>query len=164
MGNYIVNCLNEISKDDEEIKVEVINKQNKSEIKEELNKQNNTNTIENENLEKSETEEILDNYIIAEIYIEDSCINKYIKIINSYENFKIGNNVNISENDYINYYNEKEIKENCIIEIDNQKIDFNYYHKFYKEGKYTIKYIFKKKITKMNYLFSNCMLITKIDL
>ena len=76
MGNYIVNCLNEISKDDEEIKVEVINKQNKSEIKEELNKQNNTNTIENENLEKSETEEILDNYIIAEIYIEDSCINK----------------------------------------------------------------------------------------
>ena len=169
MGTYI-NCLEGIIKDDEEIKVELINKQewiaNKSEINKELNKQNNSNihSIENENMEAPENEEILNNYILSEIYIEDSYINKYIKIINSYENFKIGNNANISENDYINYYNEKEIKENCTIEIDNQKINFNYYHKFYKKGNYSIKYTFKKKITKMNYLFANCMLITKIDL
>jgi len=149
MGIYI-NCLEEIIKDDDEIKVELTNNQksiaNKSEINKELNKQNNPkiHSIENENMESSEDEEILNNYIMAEIYIEDSYINKYIKIINSYENFIIGNNANISENDYINYYNEKEIKENCIIEIENQKINFNYYHIFYKEGKYTLKYSFKK--------------------
>jgi len=129
MGIYI-NCLEEIIKDDDEIKVELTNNQksiaNKSEINKELNKQNNPkiHSIENENMESSEYEEILNNYIMAEIYIEDSYINKYIKIINSYENFIIGNNANISENDYINYYNEKEIKENCIIEIENQKIKF----------------------------------------
>ena len=115
-----VKSLNE--KDNEEIKVEGINKKelnaNISKINEELNKQNNStiynnyHSIENEKIETPENEEILNNYIIAEIYIEDSYINKFIKIINSYENFKIGNNVNISENDYINYYNEKEIKEN----------------------------------------------------
>ena len=122
MGNCKVKSLNENIKDDEEIKVEGINKKklnvNISEIIEELNKQNNStiynnyHSIENEKIETLENEGILNNYIIAEIYIEDYYINKFIKIINSYENFKIGNNVDISENDYINYYNEKEIKEN----------------------------------------------------
>ena len=40
------------------------------------------------------------------------------------------------------YINEEEIKEKCIIEINNKIIPFTYYYKFNKKGKFTIKYRF----------------------
>ena len=43
--------------------------------------------------------------------------------------------------------NEKEIKENCEIRINNKIIPFSYIYKFNKKGKYNVKYIFKENIT-----------------
>ena len=36
------------------------------------------------------------------------------------------------------FENEKEIKENCEIKINDKIIPFNYFHKFKKKGKYKI--------------------------
>ena len=60
--------------------------------------------------------------------------------------------------------NEKEIKDNCKIRINDEFIPFSYFHKFNKKGNYTILYIFKKNITKTNYIFSGCSSLIKIDL
>ena len=60
------------------------------------------------------------NYIIAEININKSNINKNIRLINSFEQAKKekgGNYFGIKEEDYYKYENEKEIKDNCQIEI-----------------------------------------------
>ena len=77
------------------------------------------------------------NYIIAELEIKED--NETIRIINSYEEFKRENNKGDLEEEYLN---EKEIKENCKIRINNEIIPFLYKHKFNKKGKYTIEYIF----------------------
>ena len=78
------------------------------------------------------------NYIIAEIEIKKNDIDKDIRIINSYEQYK-------SENKYDNeiedkYRNESEIMESCKIKINNEQIPFSYFHRFKIEGKYQIKY------------------------
>ena len=52
--------------------------------------------------------------------------------------------------------NGNEIKENIEIRINGEKIEFSYKHKFGKEGKYKIEYLFKKCITRTTYMFSNC--------
>ena len=75
---------------------------------------------------------MMNNFIIAEIYIKKEDINKDIKIINSFEDY---------EDDECKYEKEKGIKEKCTIEINNRKIAFNYFYKFKEEGKYIIKYI-----------------------
>ena len=64
------------------------------------------------------------NYIIGELDIKEDEQN--IRIINSY---KESNK---------EYENEKEIKENCEIRINNKFIPFSYFQKFNKKGKYTI--------------------------
>ena len=53
------------------------------------------------------------------------------------------NNLDDKE-DYYKYKNEKEIKEKCIIKINNKRIPFNYLYKFKEKGKFIIKYLFKK--------------------
>ena len=60
--------------------------------------------------------------------------------------------------------NEKEIKENCELYLNENKIDFCYKYKFDKEGKYTIKFIFKKPLININYIFFNCNKLLSIDL
>ena len=65
------------------------------------------------------------NYILAEIYIEEKHINEDIRIINSFEEYKRINDLDDKQNDY-KYINEKEIKGNCIIKINNNIISFNY--------------------------------------
>ena len=79
------------------------------------------------------------NIILAEFNIKKD--NEENRIINSYEQV-------YKENSYIGYKeeneNEKEIKENCEIKINDNIIPFCYFYKFIKKGKYTIKYIFKK--------------------
>ena len=102
------------------------------------------------------------NYIIGEIEIKKEDINKDIRIINSYENYK-RKNKDENNNDY-KYGNEKEIRENCKIIINNEIIPFSYYHRFEKEGKYQIKYLFKKNLIKTIFLFLGCSSLTNIDL
>jgi len=59
---------------------------------------------------------------------------------------------------------EKEIKENCIIEINNEIIPFSYYYKFEKKGKYIIKYLFKQNLTNCNFMFYKYYSLESIDL
>ena len=96
------------------------------------------------------------NYIIAEIDINVGNINKDVRIINSYEeSTKIYRN--------IEEVNEEEIKK-CEIRLDSKLIPFNYFYKFNKEGKYILTYSFKNYLTKTNYLFYECKLLTNINL
>ena len=93
------------------------------------------------------------NYILAEINIEEKYINQNIKIINSFEEYKRINFLDNDKDDY-KYKNEKEIKENCIIKINNNIIPFNYFYKFKEKGKFMIEYLFKNNIKNVAYMFS----------
>ena len=127
--------------------LECINKENKT---------NKENQIKKENI----------NYIISEIEITEEDIGKEIRIINSFEEYKRtnGKHDKILEKDYYLYENEKEIKDNCIIKIDNKNIYFNYFYKFEKIGNYEIKYIFNNNLTKTDFMFCVCKSLTKINL
>ena len=93
-----------------------------------------------------------DNYIIAEINVKDEDINKNIKILNSYEeSFRTSPGKFIEDNIF---KNEEEIKK-CKIEINDELIPFNYYHKFKSKGKYTIKYSFKNTLTNTCLMFGD---------
>ena len=50
----------------------------------------------------------------------------------------------------------------CIY-INDKKINFNYYYIFFQEGIYTIKYIFKKNLSSIHFMFYNCDSITSLD-
>ena len=110
-----------------------------------------------------ELKENEENYILAEINIEKDDINKDIRIINTFEEYKRINDLDDKEDDY-KYENEKEIKENCIIKINNKRIEFNNFYKFKEKGKYIIKYLFKKNIKNANCLFSECNCLSNINL
>ena len=58
------------------------------------------------------------------------------------------------------FENEKEIKENVVIKINGKLINYSCSHKFEKEGKYTLEYLFKNNLTKINHMFSYCELLT----
>ena len=101
------------------------------------------------------------NCIIAEIDINDDDINKDIRIINSYEEYQ--RNICPDKEMDETEKNEQEIKE-CEIRINDKVIPFNYFYKFYKKGKYIIKYLFSIYMTKTNYMFSLCDYFTNLDL
>ena len=82
------------------------------------------------------------NFIIAEINITEEKVNEKVRIINSFENCKKEEGWEDEEDDY-KYKNEKEIKEKCIIKINNKRIPFNYFYKFKEKGKFIIKYLIK---------------------
>ena len=84
------------------------------------------------------------NYIIAQFNSKKD--NEQIRIISSYEQYYRENIVIKYEKEY---ENEKEIKDNCKIIINNHIRPFGYFNKFNKIGKYNIKYIFKKNIIKL---------------
>ena len=79
------------------------------------------------------------NYIICEYDIKNKDINNLlyffiepIRILNCYEEAK-------KDHSYLkDINNEKEIKENCELYLNENKIDFCYKYKFDKEGKYII--------------------------
>ena len=100
-------------------------------------------------------------FIIGQIKIESNDINKNIQIINSFENVKKGTNETFYNE--LNYQNESDIQDNIEIRIDDKLIEFSYCYKFEKEGKYIIKYRFKKDLTKLNHLFYNCRNLIKLD-
>ena len=96
-----------------------------------INEINNSKIIEDK---KEESKEIIgpkekENYIIGEIEIKEEDINKDIRIINSFEEVKRINEWEDEEDDY-KYENEKQIKENCKIEINDKIIPFSYFYKF----------------------------------
>ena len=62
------------------------------------------------------------------------------------------------------YKNEKEIKENIEIRINDNIIPFSYYYNFKEKGKYIIKYAFKNNLTNTNHMFCECNNLTKINL
>jgi len=99
------------------------------------------------------------NYIVSEIEIEYE--NADIRIINSYEEwYKINDWDEFKEE----CCNEKELKENCEIKINNEIIPFSYFYKFKNKGKYKIKYSFKNNLKNINYMFYNCESLTNINL
>ena len=106
---------------------------------------------------------INNNYIIGEIYISKENIGKNIEIINSYDEF-IRKNESLNNSIKEEQRNEKDIKESVIIEINNIKIPFSYFHKFEQEGNYQIKYIFNNPLKNCNLLFYNCTSLIKLDL
>ena len=99
------------------------------------------------------------NYIIAELDIIN--VNKYIRIINSYE--ECLRNGCPKKEIKKSYMNENEIKE-CIIKINDKEVPFNYFFKFDKKGTYTIKYYFQNYLTKTNCMFYGCENIKKLNL
>ena len=105
----------------------------------------------------------INNYIIAEIEIKEEDINKKIQIINSFEEAKRINEWEDEKDDY-KYENEKEIKENCEIKINNNIIPFSYYYVFKNKGKYKIEYTFKNRLSKTCFMFSDCSSLTNINL
>ena len=103
-----------------------------------------------------------ENFITAEIKVEDA--SKSIRLFNSYEN-ATRNNIKNDPECEINY-NENEIIKNIEIKLDEipiQTID-TYLYKFPKGKTYKIKYSFKGKLTKTNYMFYSCDSIIKLDL
>jgi surface protein len=100
-----------------------------------------------------------ENYIESEIEIKFE--NRNIRIINSYEEWYKNN---IRDEFKEEYCNEKEIKENCEIKINNEIIPFSYFYEFKNKGKYKIKYSFKNNLKNTNYMFSSCSDLTNINL
>ena len=103
------------------------------------------------------------NIIIGEIDIKNEDINKDIHIINSFENWKREYKEEDDKDDY-KYENEKELKENTEIKINEKLIEFTYYCEFNKEGKYIIEYSFKKNLTKINHMFYGCDKLVSLNL
>jgi len=100
-----------------------------------------------------------ENYIESELEIKDD--NENIRIINSYEEWYKNHKWDEFKEEYCN---EKEIKENCEIRINNELIPFSYFYKFKNKGKYKIKYLFKNNLKNTSYMFSYCESLTNINL
>ena len=121
------------------------------------------NEMEEESQKLINTENKMNNsFIISEINIKEEDINKEIRIMNSFEEWK--RNINYKNNDDYEYENEKEIKEKCQIKINDKIIIFNYFYKFDKQGKNVIKYIFKDNIIKADFMFCQCKSLNNINI
>ena len=102
--------------------------------------------------------------ITGEIDIyDDYYLKQEIKIINSFE-VKGIDHCNIKDEDLWKYQNSKELKNSVQIKINGKKIDFCYSYRFKKKGIYKIEYIFAESLLRIDYLFSDCKLLTKLDL
>ena len=129
-----------------------------------------TNELYNKYMEyKEDINENNDKIILGEFNIESDDINEDIQIINSFENNKRKNKWDSEEDeeeeeDDSKYENEGDIKENIEIKINEKNIGFSYVHKFEKEGRYKIKYIFKKNLSNLNHLFCRCENLININL
>jgi len=104
-----------------------------------------------------------DNYIIGKLIVTENDINKNIRIINSFEEMKRLYNY-LKVEDERNFMNEKELKENCEIKINGNKMKFVYFVKISKPDIYTIEYSFKKNITKTDFMFAQCVNLQYLNL
>ena len=103
------------------------------------------------------------NFIIGEIYIKPNDINKDIRIINTFENYKRQIGI-VNKMDDWKYENEYEIVTNTEIKINGIINKFSYFYKFPRAGKYIIQYSFKNYLTKTNHMFWGCNLLTFLNL
>ncbi len=62
------------------------------------------------------------------------------------------------------FNNDKEIRNNCEIYINNKKIDFTFNYKFSKKGINKINIKCKKDLTNMSYMFNECSSLTSLNL
>ena len=146
---------------------EFINNNNKiiKDIKEILDIDDNNINEKFKNLMNMYNKIIDKNYITAEIDIKKEDLNKDIRIINSFEQSKRENTMLTYGNYDYKYENEKDIKENCKIKINNKIIlPFPYFYKFTEIGKYQIIYTFENKLKNLDYMFNGCQALTNIDL
>ena len=111
----------------------------------------------------------LDNYILCEYNIKKEDLNKDIQILN-YLNEKTKEEImnyykEIGKTDYILEINEDEINSSiCDLYLNNERINFSYKYKFEKEGKYSLKILFKRSIKNMSYMFNQCSSLTSLNL
>ena len=105
----------------------------------------------------------LNNYIICEYDIKKEKLNHSIQILNSYEEVKRKYNENRFQNYIQGFQNEKEIKENCEIYLNNKRIDFCYEYEFGNVKKNVIKLIAKTPLKSTNFLFSDCSSLNCIE-
>ena len=156
--------INKININETNIKNTNINKTNKN-INETSIKNTNLNetniNMHETNIKNTNINKNINNYIECEIKIEEE--NKDIRIINSYEHW-YENYGYVLDEFKEEYCNEKEIKENCEIRINDEIIPFTYFYKFKNKGKYNIKYSFKNYLTNTNYMFFDCKSLININL
>ena len=96
------------------------------------------------------------NYINAIFNISKNDINKNIRIINSFEQYNSkGNNL---------IKNKNEIIDNCEININGTNFKPNYFFIPNTPGKYNIRYTFKNKLTRTDYMFAECQNLEYLDL
>ena len=89
--------------------------------------------------------------------------NKKIQILNSYEEVKRKDPYRDWKNNKA-IKNEKEIKENCEIYLNNKKKTFSYEYIFEKEDKNEIKIILKNSLKNTNFMFYECSSLTSLNL
>ena len=126
-----------------------------------FNKDNQKNNISNINSNQ-------DNYITGVINITEDDINKEVQVINSYDELKRNGNPDVKQEKYSNdddwkRENEKEIKDNCEIQINGKNSPFAYFFSFKEVGNYQIKYNFKNNLTKLDYMFFDCSSLIDLD-
>ena len=81
-----------------------------------------------------------------------------MRIINSIEESKRNYMVSNGQE------NEKEIKENCEIKINDEIINISYFYEFKKNGNYKIEYLFKSNLSNLNCMFNECSSLTNLNL
>ena len=100
---------------------------------------------------------INNNYIKCEYNIKEK-LNDSIQILNCIDNIK---------KEFPNFEgqsNEKEIRENCEIFINENKINFSFKYQIIQKGKYIIKIICKQPLSNINRMFYSCSYLTFLDL
>ena len=97
----------------------------------------------------------MDNQILCEITIKKEDINKPIQLLNYLDNEK---------KHLCGKENLKEIKDNCELYLNGEKIDFTFTYKFQKEGKNKLKIVCKKPLSNIGHMFYDCTHTNFIDL
>ena len=124
-------------------------------MNEQIKIEENIKLIDLNNIEEEITNE---NFIIGEYYIKEENLKDEVQILNCFEQSKN------KESWLTGINNEKELRESSEIFINDEKINFCFKYKFSKEGKYKIKFRFKRFILVTNYLFYNCSSLISLDL
>ena len=110
-----------------------------------------------------------DNYILCEYNIKNEDLNKDIQILN-YLNEEIKEEIindykEIGKTDYILEINKDEINSSiCDLYLNNERINFSYKYKFEKEGKYSLKILFKRSIKNMSFMLYECSSLNSLNL
>ena len=135
---------------------DVLNQQLKNKINQlNINVQDNS---QNRNNTNSNTYNNSNNFIICEHIINDSKLSHSIQILNSYEG-ALNNDSNLEGSN-----NKNDIEKNCELYLNDKKISFSFKIKFTQTGKNVLKFVFKKPLSNLNFMFYNCKTVKSIDL